>query len=70
MRDMAKRAGAEVHVYYFAVTRDEIWRRLQIRNQNLPPHTFPIDEAKLDEALRFFEVPTADEPDVVIVTPF
>jgi len=70
MREMAKRVGAAVRVYYFDVTREEIWRRLQLRNENLPPHTFPIDETRLDEALRFFEVPTADESQIVRVVPW
>jgi predicted kinase len=70
MRKMATSVGATIVVYYFAVTRDEIWRRLAERNKHLPPHTFPIDEARLDEALQHFEVPTADEPDVVCVQPY
>jgi predicted kinase len=70
MRAMADRVGAVAKIYYFAVTKEEIWQRLQARNAALPPHTFPIDEARLDEALAAFEVPTADEPDVIRVIPY
>ena len=70
MRAMAAAVGATVVVYYFDLTRDEIWSRLDARNKNLPPHTFPIDEARLDDSLAHFEVPTADEPDVVCVQPY
>jgi predicted kinase len=70
MRAMARRVGATPKVYYFDVTKAQIWHRLQERNATLPPHTFLIDEQRLDEALRCFEVPTTDEPDVVKVVPF
>jgi hypothetical protein len=70
MRALARRVGAVPKVYYFAVTKDETWQRLQSRNAALPPHTFPIDEQRLDEALKYFEVPAPDEPDVVKVVPF
>ncbi len=70
MRTLARRAGAIPKVYYFDVAPEELRRRLHSRNENLPAHTFPIDEARLAEALLRFEVPTVDEPDITVITPW
>ncbi|MFZ1019790.1 MAG: ATP-binding protein [Minisyncoccia bacterium] len=68
LRDMAKRIGAVAKVYYFDVTRDELIRRLRERNKNLPKHNFHLEEHQIDEALKLFEAPTLDEPDLVLVS--
>lgn len=60
-RDGARALGATVKLYYLDVPRDELWRRLNLRNQNLPPHTFAVKEADLDHWITQFEVPTVEE---------
>lgn len=64
---MAKKVGAERKLYYLDISRGELLRRLEHRNKNLPPYTFHIDEARLDDALKYFEVPTSDEPDLIVI---
>lgn len=53
--------GAETKTIYLDVPKDELLRRLGSRNTELPPHTFPVDEAHLDNCIGWFEPPTADE---------
>ncbi|HWP61369.1 MAG TPA: ATP-binding protein [Candidatus Paceibacterota bacterium] len=63
----AKNCGADTKLYYLDVARDELLRRLNERNANLPPNTFHIDESRLDDAITHFEVPTPDEPNLIII---
>ena len=60
-RAQAEALGAQVELHYLAVARDELWRRLALRNANLPPGTFTVNEAELDLWLSWFEAPTPDE---------
>ena len=60
-RAQAEALGARVELHYLAVARDELWRRLALRNANLPPGTFTVNEAELDLWLSWFEAPTEDE---------
>ena len=60
-RAQAEALGARVELHYLAVARDELWRRLALRNANLPPGTFTVNEAELDLWLSWFEAPTPDE---------
>lgn len=53
--------GAAVVLHYLAVGRDELWDRLQKRNTSLPPGTFAVTEAELDEWWAWFEPPTDQE---------
>ncbi len=57
----AKELGASVRLYYLDVPKNELWKRLEKRNAELPPHTFHIKESDLDEWIKSFEVPTPDE---------
>lgn len=57
----AKSIGAATRLYFLDVPRDELHRRLQERNKNLPPDTFPIKETDLDEWIKQFEVPMPEE---------
>jgi hypothetical protein len=43
------------------VSREELWRRLQHRNHNLPPNTYIAEEHELDEWFAVFEPPTSEE---------
>ena len=61
LRAQAKNTGANVKFYFLDVSRDELIRRLQERNKNLPPNTFYIKESDLDEWIQKFEPPTAEE---------
>jgi predicted kinase len=60
-RARASAAGAATKLHYLDVPRDELLRRLALRNASLPPHTFPITEAQLDLWSSTFERPTPDE---------
>ncbi len=60
-RSRAEELGANTKLYYLDVPRDELWRRLEKRNKELPPHTFHIKESDLDEWLKHFEAPTPEE---------
>lgn len=57
----AKELGADAKLYYMDVSKDELWKRLEKRNAVLPPHTFHVKESDLDEWIKSFEAPTAEE---------
>lgn len=57
----AKELGADAKLYYLDVSKDELWKRLENRNAALPPHTFQVKESDLDEWIKSFEAPTAEE---------
>lgn len=60
-RAIAKAAGATAKLYFLNVPRDELARRLEKRNKNLPPNTFRVTAADLDEWIPLFEAPTPEE---------
>ena len=60
-RAEAEALGAQVELHYLEVSRDELWARLEKRNANLPPGTFPVSEEQLDLWLSWFEPPTEEE---------
>jgi predicted kinase len=60
-RSQAEALGAQVELRYLELSRAELWQRLEKRNANLPPGTFPVSEAQLDQWLSAFEAPTPDE---------
>lgn len=60
-RAEATAVGAEVRTIYLDVPKDELLRRLAARNANLPPHTFAVDEAHLDNCISWLEPPTPEE---------
>ena len=62
-RVRAAALGARTIVCFLDVPRAELARRLRLRNANLPPGTFPIEEQYLDLWVTWFEGPTADELD-------
>jgi predicted kinase len=53
--------GARVELHVLDVPREELRRRLDVRNRDLPPHTFPVTPQELDEWLGWYEPPTPDE---------
>lgn len=62
-RAPASAQGVTTRTLYLAAPRDELVRRLTVRNASLPPHTFVVNEAHLDLCIGWFEPPTADELD-------
>lgn len=60
-RGEAAALGAGFQLFYLAVERDELWRRLKLRNANLPAGSFIVTEQELDLWSSWFQVPSADE---------
>jgi predicted kinase len=60
-RQRAAELGATTKIYFLDLPREELWRRLSERNEHLPPHTFKVTEAQLDEWIARFETPTQEE---------
>jgi predicted kinase len=61
LRKHANELGARSKLYYLDVRKEELWKRLEKRNQNLPLHTFPITREELERWVEQFEPPTEDE---------
>jgi predicted kinase len=61
-RMQAQALGAETILYYLNVPIDELKRRLDLRNAELPSDTFHVDTAQLDVWASQFEPPSQDEP--------
>jgi predicted kinase len=66
LRSLAEAVGANVVLHFLEVPRDELWRRLSLRNAGLPSGTFHVDETDLDTFIGWFEPPGADEQPVLI----
>jgi predicted kinase len=60
-RARAAALGARTTLHFLNVPRDELLRRLAVRNAALPPDTFRVIEAQLDLWWKWFEPPTPDE---------
>jgi predicted kinase len=60
-RARAAELGVRAELRFLDVPRDELWRRLMARNAALPPDTYRVTEALLDECWSMFQPPTADE---------
>lgn len=60
-RREAEALGAKAQLIYLAVERDELWRRLERRNANLPEGCFVVTEQDLDLWSSWFQAPSADE---------
>jgi predicted kinase len=60
-RSQAQKLGAHVELRYLDVPLDELWKRLSMRNSNLPHGTFAVTEEQLDLWSGWFERPTPDE---------
>lgn len=57
----ARELGVAVVLHVLDPPLDVLWRRLQARNTDLPPGTFPITRAELEEWSGWFERPTSEE---------
>ena len=61
LRSAARGLGVGVELHYLDVPADELWRRIHARNSAPPWDSYPIRRADLDEWLRVFQAPDADE---------
>ena len=61
VRARARALGAATKLHFLEVPRDELQRRLRLRNSALPPDTFRVEAAQLDLWMGWFEPPTPDE---------
>ena len=60
-RARAAAVGAGTEVHFLDVPRALLSARLAARNADLPPYTFRVTDAQLDQWWSLFEPPTADE---------
>lgn len=60
-RTEAEILGADVELHYLSAGIDELWRRIEERNAELPAGTFHINRDELDEWAKLFETPSEDE---------
>jgi len=60
-RARAEALGADVRLHFLDAPYEELWRRVQERNQRLTPADAPISRAELDSFRRVFQPPTAEE---------
>jgi predicted kinase len=61
IRARAAELGVPVTLFYLDVPRAELVRRLRARNDAMPRDTFRVEPEQLDEWVRAFEEPSADE---------
>ena len=61
IRQRAANLGVESKLHFLDVPREELLRRLALRNEALPPDTFTVSESDLNKWWGVFERPTPDE---------
>lgn len=61
LRLAARRLGASVELHYLAAPIDELWRRLEARNEVPAPGAVPIKRSDLDRWAEQFEPPDTGE---------
>jgi predicted kinase len=60
-RAQARLLGARTEVRFLNVPKEVLRQRLAERNSNLPPHTFRVSLAQLEEWWDLFEPPNSSE---------
>ena len=60
-RARAKKLGVRCEIHFLDVPEDELIRRLEIRNSQLPKGSFMIPKESMKPWIDVFEKPTADE---------
>jgi predicted kinase len=60
-RTRAQQAGASAEIVVLDLPLDLLWDRLERRNADLPPATFPVSREELQEWSDKFQRPTAEE---------
>lgn len=61
LRLAGRTLGVAVELHYLEAPVDELWRRLEIRNEEARPGTAPIKREDLERWARQFEAPDAAE---------
>lgn len=57
----ARQTSANVELHFFDLSFDELWKRLQYRNQNLTHGAVPIEKEEFQKWWNLFQKPTPDE---------
>ncbi len=60
-RSEAKELGARVELHYLDVSKDELCRRIEERNSNLPDGSFLVTKQELESWLACFAPPDSEE---------
>ena len=60
-RELARSLGAECRLIFLDPPFEELWRRVEARNANLPPDTFSILRDHLERCAEWLERPGDDE---------
>lgn len=60
-RARAAGLGAHSRLHFLDVSRDELVRRIEARNADLPPGSFRVEPSDIDAWIPLFEVPGEDE---------
>ena len=61
LRLAARRLGVAVQLHYLEAPLDELWRRIERRNERAEPGTVPIKRVDLERWAQQFEAPEAPE---------
>jgi predicted kinase len=62
---LVENAGGRWRLLYFEVDRDELWRRLERRNERQDANALAITEAELDAFIDRFEPPSHEGEEIV-----
>ncbi|MBP7807166.1 ATP-binding protein [Candidatus Saccharibacteria bacterium] len=57
----AQASGAVTELHFFDLTFDQLWSRIQVRNEELPHGAVPLSKETLQECWDKFEKPTPEE---------
>jgi predicted kinase len=60
-RQRAHELGINFKMHYQDVSYEELFRRLEVRNENLPEGTFKIPKSEMEKFVGMFQKPTKDE---------
>lgn len=60
-RSRTAELGVRFELHVLDVPLDVFWQRLEARNLNLPPDTFPVVRAELEERAGWYQVPAPEE---------
>lgn len=60
-RDIGRRLGAQVKLHYLDVPHEELWARVEKRNNNLPAGSFSISKEELYTCFEMIQKPDAAE---------
>lgn len=60
-RQRAKSLGVGFKLHYMDVPKEELFRRLEVRNRSLSDQTFVIPRAEMEKYIKVFQPPAASE---------